>query len=267
MDPVVHGAIAVVAEQLVRELNAEVIKSAAVQGFARLTAAGAQAPNIPPEVVAHPFKGAIVDRAPVKPQMLTFFAPAVLALVLQHLALTLTALSMVRERLSGAIDMFRVAPVGTLELLVGKYVAYALLSALVTAAITATTTGTLGIPFRGQVADFAAAAALVTFASLGLGLLISLVSDSERQAVQVSMLVLLFTVFFSGFVLSVEEFRMPVRALAYVLPATYGIELFQDEMLRGSFRQTWMLGALALIGATLFALSAIRLRSVLRPAY
>lgn len=266
LDPVVHGAIMVVSEQVVRELNAEVVRSAASQGYARLSAAGAQTPNIPPEVVAHPFKGLVVDRAPVKPAMLTFYAPAVLALVLQHLAMTLTALSMVRERLSGAIDLFRVSPVGTLELLIGKYLAYAVLSVIVTVVIVLLTTGGLGIPFRGQVADFAVAAALLTFASLGLGLLISLISDSERQAVQLSMIVLLFTVFFSGFVLSVSEFRMPVRALAYALPATYGISLFQDEMLRGVIRETWMLGALGAIGAALFLLSALRLRFVLRGA-
>lgn len=264
LDPVVHGAVMVVAEQVVRELNAEIIRSAAAQGYARLTAAGAQAPNISPDVVAHPFKGVVVDRAPVKPEMLTFFAPAVLALVLQHLAMTLTALSMVRERVGGAIDMFRVAPVGTLELLVGKYIAYALLSVVVTVAVILATTGGLGIPFRGNVVEFAVAATLLTFASLGLGLLISLVSDSERQAVQLSMIVLLFTVFFSGFVLSVHEFRMPVRALSYALPATYGIALFQDEMLRGAARETWMLGALGAIGAVLFILSAVRLRFVLR---
>ena len=47
---------------------------------------------------------------------MAFFAPAVLALVLQHMGVTLTALSMVRERLSGAMDIFRVAPVRALEI-------------------------------------------------------------------------------------------------------------------------------------------------------
>ena len=266
LDPTMHGAILVVAEQIVRELNAEIIRSAATQGYARLTAAGAQAPSIPPDVVAHPFKGVVVDRAPVKPAMLTFFAPAVLALVLQHLGMTLTALSMVRERLSGAIDIFRVSPIGAVELLTGKYLAYAVLSVFVTVAVVLATTVGLGIPFRGAFPAFALAVGLLTFASLGLGLLISLVSDSERQAVQLSMLVLLFTVFFSGFVLSVNEFAMPVRAIAYALPATYGIALFQDEMLRGAAREPWMLSALAGIGGSLFLLCALRLRGVLRTA-
>ena len=172
---------------------------------------------------------------------------------------------MVRERTSGAIDMFRVSPIGTLELLVGKYVAYALLSVVVAALVVAATAG-LGIPFRGSALTFAVAGALLTFASLGLGLLISLVSDSERQAVQLSMLVLLFSVFFSGFVLEVAQLREPVRFLSYLLPVTYGIAVFQDVMLRGVLRDPGMLRSLALIGAVLFLLSAARLRGVLRPA-
>jgi len=266
IDPVEHGAVMVVAEQIVREINAEIVLEAARQGYARLSQAGAQTPQIPPEVVAHPFKGSVVDRTPVKPSLLIFFAPAVLALVLQHLGMTLTALSVVRERISGAIDLFRVAPIGALELLIGKYVAYAILSLLVTVCVVLATTTSLGIPFRGSIEMFAAAVALLTFASLGLGLLISLVSDSERQAVQLSMLVLLFSVFFSGFVLSVNEFRMPVQAISYALPVTYGIAAFQDLMLRGAMQEPWMLAALASIGLVLFGLSALRLRAVLNPA-
>ncbi len=266
IDPTAHGAALVIAEQLVREMNAKLVENAAQQGYARLTASGATAPAIPPEVVAHPLKGLVVDRAPVKPEMLIYFAPAVLALVLQHLGLTLTALSMVRERISGAIDVFRVAPIGTFELLLGKYIAYAVLSAVVATLVVAATTQGLGIPFNGSVVTFAVALALLTFASLGLGLFISLVSDSERQAVQLSMLVLLFSVFFSGFVLEVQQFREPIRALSYALPVTYGIAIFQDVMLRGVLRDPAMLGSLAAIGGVLFLLSAVRLRGVLRPA-
>ena len=63
-----------------------------------------------------------------------------------------------------------------------------------------------------------AVVSLLIVASLGLGLLISIVSDSERQAVQLSLLVLLASVFFSGFVLPISEFSTPVRVAAQPHP-------------------------------------------------
>ena len=59
---------------------------------------------------------------------------------------------------------------------------------------------------------------MLLVASLGLGLLISVVSDSERQAVQLSLLTLLASMFFSGFVLRIEEFQPAVQAGAYRCP-------------------------------------------------
>jgi ABC-2 type transport system permease protein len=116
------------------------------------------------------------------------------------------------------------------------------------------------------VLPFAGIVLLLTFASLGVGLLISLIADSERQAVQLSMLVLLASVVFSGFVLPVEEFIQPVRYLAYILPVTHGIDTLQESMLRGGIGDLWMLGALALIGVVLYVGSLLRLRRVLRSA-
>ena len=89
----------------------------------------------------------------------------------------------------------------------GKVLAFGLLGA----GIAAMTLGLHGRRARRPDAGPAGRVALarsgsVLLASLGLGLLISVVSDSERQAVQLSLLVLLASVFFSGFVLAIDEF-------------------------------------------------------------
>lgn len=196
--------------------------------------------------------------------MVFFFAPAVFALILQHLGITLTALSLVRERLSGAMDLFRVAPVRSWEILVGKYVAYGILSLVVALAVAFLMVSGLHVPLLGTPDRLATAVFLVTFASLGVGLLISLLADSERQAVQLAMLVLLVSMFFSGFVLPINEFREPVRALSYVLPVTYGIQVFQDVMLRGGRGDTTYLVALVGLGVALYFVDAIGLRAVMR---
>ena len=199
--------------------------------------------------MAAPTKAELSNIAPSEPQVLAYFGPAVLALILQHLAVTLVALALVRERTSGVIELFRVAPVNAWEVMAGKVVAYLLIGGLIAVATVALLVGVFRIPMLGDPGVLAAAIGLVLLASLGIGLVIAVVSDSERQAVQLSLLLLLASVFFSGFVLAISEFTEPIRVLAYMLPVTHGIQLMQDIMLRGAATQRWEFAALGAIAA------------------
>ena len=267
VDPVYDQLASLATTILVSSLNAEIIEQAAAEGITFVEGETGETPtNVPPEVIARPTTAETQNVAPSPPAVLSFFGPAVFALVIQHLAVTLTALSMVRERLSGQMDRFRVAPVSSTELLLGKYVAYAVLSLVVSAVVGALLVLGLGVPLLGGALPFAGIVLLLTVASLGVGLLISLVADSERQAVQLSMLVLLASVFFSGFVLPVTDFAGWTQYLAYLLPVTHGIATLQDTMLRGAVSQPWMLGALLVIGVVLYFGSLMRLRRILRRA-
>jgi ABC-2 type transport system permease protein len=268
LDPVRDNYARFVAYRQVQELNRAIIEQAVSQGEQYVIATtGTQPPiSVSPQVIAAPTIAAPRNLAPVSANVVAFFAPAVLALVLQHMGVTLTALSMVRERLSGAMDIFRVAPVRALEILIGKYLAYAFFNLAMAAAITFLLVGVLHVPLLSSPADVALVVALLSFASLGLGLLISTIVDSERQAVQLSMLVLLASVFFSGFVLPLDQFVTPLRIAAYSLPVTHGIQLLQDYMLRGSTNQSWELLALAGIGVVLFLLTSFTVRRNLRSA-
>ncbi|MGH2444998.1 MAG: ABC transporter permease [Candidatus Limnocylindria bacterium] len=267
VDPVYDQLAGLATSILVSSLNAEIIEEAAAEGISLAEGElGPAADDIPPEVIARPTTAETENVAPTEPNVLSFFGPAVFALVIQHLAVTLTALSMVKERLSGQMDRFRVAPVTSMEVLIGKYVAYAVLSLIVAGVVGALLVGVLGVPLLGGIPLFMGIVLLLTFASLGFGLLISLVADSERQAVQLSMLVLLASVFFSGFVLPVTDFAEWMQYIAYVLPVTHGIATLQDAMLRGIVSEPWMLLALLAIGVVLYVGSLLRLRRVLRSA-
>lgn len=265
MDPVQAGIAHATAIGLVQEVNRQLLKSALVSLGIEAVTIGSPGVKIPAEVVASPLRLEARNLAPAQPTFMTFFAPAILALVLQHLAITLTALSMIRERTTGAMDLFRVSPVRGIELLLGKYIAYGILTLIISGFLVVMLTVSLNVPFVGERFAFVRLVLLLTFASLGLGLLISLVSNSERQAVQLAMLVLLAAMFFSGFILPVEEFRAPIKYLAYAMPVTYGVALFQDEMLRGGGGvPRWYEGALFAIGLVLFALTVLRLRATMR---
>jgi ABC-2 type transport system permease protein len=268
LDPVRDNYARFIAYRQVQELNRAIVETAVAQGQQYVVqVTGNQPPvQLSPQVVAAPTRAELHNLAPIQPSVVAYFAPAVLALVLQHMGVTLTALSLVRERLSGAMDIFRVAPVRSLEILVGKYLAYTFFNLAIAAVICFLLVGVLKVPLLSPPSQIAVVIALLSFASLGLGLLISTVVDSERQAVQLSMLVLLASVFFSGFVLPLDQFLTPLRLAAYSLPVTHGIQLLQDFMLRGGTNQSWELLVLGGIGFALFLLTSVTLRRNMSPA-
>ena len=265
-DPVLANYTSFMAETLSSAVNREIYRIAAEQGEQyAVNIGGKDLSKVPPDVVASPTKPVVVNLAPVQPSIVGFYGVAALALVLQHLAVTLIALSIVRERASGAIDRFRSSPMRATELVIGKVLAFGLLGAAIAAISVWLLVSLLGVPMLGSPAVIALVIVLVLVASLGLGLLISVVSDSERQAVQLALLTLLASMFFSGFVLHIEEFQPAVQVAANLLPVTHGISLLQGEFLSGSIAQPWELGALVGIAGFLLFTSWVLLRRELRP--
>ena len=265
-DPVLANYTSFMAETMAAAVNREIYKIAAEQGQKYVVSIGGKdLSKVPPEVVASPTKAVLDNLAPVQPTIVGFYGTAALALVLQHLAVTLIALSIVRERASGALDRFRSSPMRATELVIGKVLAFGLLGGAIAAISAWLLVSILGVPMLGSPAVIALVIGLLLIASLGLGLLISVVSDSERQAVQLALLTLLASMFFSGFVLHIEEFTPAVQAGAYLLPVTHGISLLQGEFLSGSIPHPWQLAALVGIAAFLLITSWTLLWRELRP--
>ena len=260
-DPVRAGNASVLATQLSDKVNQQIIQDVVLKGE-QSPVGQAAGTSIPPNVVAQPTVGKPVNIAPTTPTLALYFAPAVLALILQHMGVTLTALSVVRERLHGTMELFRVSPASPVEILLGKYIGFGILSGVISLVTLGLMVLVLHVPDLGQAGLLAAIVALLVFASLGLGLLISVVADSESQAVQLSLLVLLASVFFGGLVLPLTEFQPIVGNAAYALPVTSAIDLLQNWMLRGTLLRPWELGVLAGLGAVLFVLTALQLRRI-----
>jgi ABC-2 type transport system permease protein len=264
-DPVSAGYADFLATHVAQQVNREILTRAVQEGetFA-VQRVGQELTEIPAEVIAAPTTARTQNLAPGEPSVVTFAAPAVLALILQHMAVTLTALSFVRERRSGAMELLRISPVNSVELVLGKYLGLGLVSSIIAIITTLLLVVVLGVPLLGDPWLLAAIVGLLVFASLGVGLLISVIANSERQAVQLSLLVLLASVFFSGFVLAVDEFRAGVQIASYALPVTHGIQLLQDVMLRGSTQAWWQLAVLTGLGIVLLVLTSTLLRRAMR---
>jgi ABC-2 type transport system permease protein len=219
--------------------------------------------RIEPGILVSPFRSETHTVASLEPRVVDFYAPGVLALLLQHLAITFGALSIVRERQFGTLELFRVSPISTTEMLIGKYISYLLFGAILATILTGLLRGGLGVPLLGDWLNYGAVILGLLFTSLGIGFVISLISRTDSQAVQYAMIVLLASVFFSGFITALRSLWEPVRVISWLLPVTYGIQLFQGVMLRGSSPEPRLLGSLVLIGLVLFVLAWLLLHRLM----
>lgn len=222
----------------------------------QLEVQAARLTDIPPDVLVAPFTVQARNTVPIEPTAIAYFTPAVIALLLQHIAVSLSSLSMVRDRLLGAMDVYRVAPIGPLEVLLGKSLSYGLLLSIVAALLVVLINRGLNVPILGDIRWVAAALGVTLFASLGMGFFISALAQTETQAVQIAMLILLCSIFFGGFFLALSTLWPWVHTISYALPVTYGAIDLRDVMLRGVPPNPLMLWAPALLGLVLYALAA-----------
>ena len=189
-----------------------------------------------------------------------FYAPAVVALILQHLTLTFVALARVRERELGVEELFAVSPLRPGERVAGQAIAYLLFGALLSAALIGAVVLLLGAPLRGGVADVALVVALELAASIGFGLLLARVAGTTTQVVQGSMLLLLMSVFFGGLLLSPERLLPWARPIGRILPMHHALEGLRDSMLRGTPLSTTPVIWLAAMAVVLLIAALLRPR-------
>lgn len=235
------------------------------QDLQRLDRALAQFQSLSPETVVSPFEGRLRRLAPARVGLTDFFAPGVVVLLLQHMLVTLVGLSVVRDEQLGTMELIRVSPLTSAELLVGKYLAYLLLGAVVSTLLVALLVVGLGVPLVGSLPALVATLAAVLFTAVGIGFVVALLARTDSQAVQYAMLVLLASIFLTGFLISLERIVPALRVVAWLLPPTYGITLLRDVMLRGTALPPLLLLGLVGIGAAFLAVSWLLLRRRLEP--
>jgi ABC-2 type transport system permease protein len=192
-----------------------------------------------------------------------FFVPGVMGLALQIATVFATALSLVRERERGTLENLLVAPLSRTGLMLGKLTPYLIMSMTMAAVIFLVARWVFQIPIRGDVSSLFLAAFLYVFTMLSLGLLISTRAENHMQAMQMTMALILPSVFFSGFLFPRETMPVIFYWLSEIIPATYFIELMRAIMLRGaSVVDYWQhFTILGVMGIVLFSLASLRFRS------
>jgi ABC-2 type transport system permease protein len=198
-------------------------------------------------------------------QSINFMIPGLLGLILQFQTLLLTAFAVVRERERGTLEQLVVTPIKPWELMLGKilpYVAVAFANVLLASAI-----GRFwfGVEFEGNFLLLLLLAAFFVLSSLGLGLLISTVSQTQTQAMQMALFVMLPSIILSGFVFPREAMPAFIRDLGFLIPLTYFLRILRGIILKGVGVEVLWPEVLALLafGLLVFGLSANRFRKTM----
>jgi ABC-2 type transport system permease protein len=193
--------------------------------------------------------------------------PGLAGLILVFIGTLITSLGVVRERQSGTLEQLAVMPFRAWDVIAGKIAPYLMVAAVDLVLIIVIGMGVFHVPFAGNVGVFALGAALFLLVTLGMGVLISTVSQNQGQAIQLAFMILLPQVLLSGLIFPVPSMAAGVRWISYVLPLTYFIEISRGVMLKAMpVSALWQpLGLLALLAVVVLGLAIVRFRRDLAP--
>lgn len=194
--------------------------------------------------------------------------PGLAAMILLFVGTIITSLGVVRERQAGTLEQLAVMPLRPADVFLGKIAPYFVVAALDMVVVIVAGIWLFDVPFRGSVLALALGAVLFLFVTLGLGVLISSVSENQGQAIQLALMMLLPQVMLSGLIFPLSSMPAGVRWIGYLLPLTYFVEIARGVMIRGASIVTlWPSYVfLAIFGAVVFGLATLRFRRSLAPA-
>ena len=194
--------------------------------------------------------------------------PGLTGLILLFIGTLITSLGIVRERQTGTIEQLAVMPFRPWDVIFGKIVPYLLLAALDLIAIVVIGMVLFGVPFVGNVATFALGALLFLLVTLGMGVLVSTVSQNQGQAIQLAIMFVVPQILLSGLIFPVSSMAGGVQWIAYVLPLKYFIDISRGVMLKAApLSALWgPLLVLAGMAVVVLGLAVLRFRRDLAPS-
>jgi len=193
--------------------------------------------------------------------------PSLIGLILLFVGTVITSLGVVREREQGTLEQLAVTPLRPVDVIIGKIAPYFAVAIIDMAVITTAGILIFDVPFRGSAVMFVAFALVYLFVVLGLGVLISTVSKSQGEAIQLAIMVLLPQVMLSGMIFPLDSMAAGVRWIGYLLPLTYFVMGMRGVFLKASSAASlgWPLLILGVMAAVIFVLAILRFRRDLAP--
>ncbi len=195
------------------------------------------------------------------------FVPGVMAMVLLLVCTMMTAITIVKEKEIGTMEVILVSPMKPQLVVFAKAVPYLLLSVINISSILLLSVFVLEVPINGNIFLLVFESILFTLVSLSLGLLISSAAGSQQTAMFISLIALFLpTIMLSGFMFPIENMPLPLRTISNIVPAKWYYIIVRSVMIKGvGIKDVWK-ETLILTGMMVFFLTVAVRRFKIRLA-
>jgi len=191
-----------------------------------------------------------------------FMIPGLIGMILQFLAVLLTSTAIVRERERGTIEQLIITPIRPWELIVGKLAPYALIAFFELLEILIIGTLWFKVPVNGDIGLLLALSGLFLVTTLGLGLLISTIARTQFEAMLSAMVIILPSIFLSGFFFPLAAMPPFLQVVSYLVPLRYFLIIVRAVVIKGVGLDAVLpeVIALAIFGVVVMGVASLRFR-------
>lgn len=162
-----------------------------------------------------------------------FMVPAMIGMILQYLGTMLTSTAIVRERERGTIEQLIVTPLRSHELVIGKLAPYVILAFWDSIEVLIVGVLLFRMPINGDISLLLALTGLFMVTTLGIGLLISTVANTQQEAMLTTMFTILPSIFLSGFFFPLAAMPAWLQVLSYAIPLRYFLIIARGIVIKG----------------------------------
>jgi ABC-2 type transport system permease protein len=191
-----------------------------------------------------------------------FMIPGMMAVILYFLTSLLTALSIVRERETGTVEQLMVSPIRPIELVLGKVLPYVAVAFFNVLEVLAIGVFWFGVPIHGSVPLLLALSAVFLMTSLGVGIFVSSVSNTQQEAMLLVFFTLLPSIFLAGYLFPLEAMPDFLQVVSYFIPLRYMVTIMRGIIVKGVGLDVLagQVGALVVFGVVIMVVASTRFR-------
>jgi ABC-2 type transport system permease protein len=190
-----------------------------------------------------------------------FMIPGIVALLLLVITTNLSAMAIVREKEIGTLEQLNVTPLARWELITGKLLPYAAIGIIDVILVLIVAIYWFEVPMRGSIPLLFGMCLIYLLSTLGLGLFISTISQTQQQAMMTTIFFFLTPMMYlSGFIFPIENMPVWIQPLTYLIPLRYFLVIVRGIFQKGVGLEILWPQAVALFawGAVVLALATLR---------